>query len=49
MRVIEKIIQALKDAAVYNPEVQVAPICILWPDRDRQWEAIIPRMQGMHY
>jgi len=36
---------SLRGAAVYNPDVQVAPACILWPDRDRQWEAIIPRMQ----
>jgi len=46
MRLIEKLIPAVRTAAVYNPEVQVAPACILWPDRDRQWEAIIPRMQG---
>lgn len=35
----------MRDAAVYNPDIQVAPSCILWSDRDRQWEAIIPRMQ----
>lgn len=45
MRLIEKLIPAVRSAAVYNPEVQVAPACILWPDRDRQWEAIIPRLQ----
>jgi len=45
MRLIEKLIPAVRSAAVYNPEVQIAPACILWPDRDRQWEAIIPRLQ----
>jgi len=45
MRVIEHLLKAIRDAAVYNPEVQVAPACILWPDRDRQWEAIIPLLQ----
>lgn len=31
--------------AVFNPEVQEAPACILWPDGDRQWEPVIPRLQ----
>ena len=44
-RVIDKLTKAIHSAAVYNPDVQVAPACILWPDRDHQWEAIIPRMQ----
>lgn len=38
----EKIIQTIRAAARYNPDYQVAPACILWPDRDRQWEAIVP-------
>lgn len=46
MKVIDYLIQALRDSAVFNPEVQVAPSCILWPDKDRQWEAVIPRLQS---
>lgn len=46
MRVIELLTKSVRDAAVFNPEVQVAPACILWPDHDRQWEAVIPRLQG---
>jgi hypothetical protein len=46
MRVVEYLLKAVRDAAVYNPEIQVAPACILWPDRDRQWEAIMPRLQA---
>ncbi|ADH86829.1 BREX-1 system phosphatase PglZ type B [Desulfurivibrio alkaliphilus] len=46
MRVIDQLLQAVRGAAVYNPEVQVAPACILWPDHDRQWEAVIPRLQA---
>jgi hypothetical protein len=46
MRIIEKLIEYIRYAAVFNPEVQVPPACILWPDRDRQWEAAIPRLQG---
>jgi len=46
MRICECLIKAVRDAAVFNPEVQVAPACILWPDRDRQWEAVIPILQA---
>ncbi len=46
MRVIEHLLKAVRDAAVFNPEVQVAPACILWPDHNRQWEAIVPRLQN---
>jgi hypothetical protein len=45
MRTIDCLTKALRDAAVFNVEIQVAPACILWPDKDRQWEAIIPRLQ----
>lgn len=44
-RVQERLVEAIRSAAVHNPEVQVAPTCILWPDKERQWEAIIPRLQ----
>lgn len=46
MRVLDNLLQAVRGAAVFNPEVQVAPACILWPDRDRQWEAVMPTLQG---
>lgn len=46
MKVITQLTKALRDSAVFNPEVQVAPACILWPDKDRQWEAVIPRLQS---
>jgi len=41
MRVIEYLLKAIRDAAVFNSDIQVAPACILWPDHDRQWEEII--------
>jgi len=46
MRVLDHLLKAVRDAAVFNPEIQVAPACILWPDRDRQWEAVIPALQA---
>lgn len=45
MNIIESLAKSICSVAVYNPETQSAPACILWPDGDRQWEAIIPRLQ----
>ena len=45
MLIVEKLKSNVCNAAAYNPEVQAAPACILWPDKDRQWEAVIPRLQ----
>lgn len=44
-RFIDSLVRALESAAMYNPEAQSAPACVLWPDGDRQWEAVIPRLQ----
>jgi len=44
--VIDRLINAITDARVHNPDVQAAPACILWPDRDRQWAAVMPRIQN---
>ncbi len=46
MKVLEQLLKAVRNAATFNPEVQVAPACILWPDRDRQWEAVLPVLQA---
>ncbi len=46
MRVIDNLLKSVRDAATFNPDIQVAPACILWPDRDRQWEAVIPVLQA---
>lgn len=45
MRILEWLLKSVCSAAIYNPEVQSAPVCILWPDGDRQWETVIPRLQ----
>ena len=43
--ILQELIQAVRSASVFNPQIQVPPACILWPDKERQWEAIIPRLQ----
>lgn len=45
MQVITRLIESIRSAAAYNPEVGVAPSCILWTDKERQWEKLIPRLQ----
>lgn len=42
----DRLIESVRSAAAYNSNVQVAPACILWPDGDRQWEPVIPRLQS---
>jgi hypothetical protein len=46
MKIVDCLLRSVRDAAVFNPEVQIAPVCVLWPDRDRQWEAVIPVLQA---
>ncbi len=44
--ILNKFVKTVRDASKYNPDVQVPPVCILWPDKDRQWETVIPRLQN---
>ncbi len=43
--ILSALIKRLRFAADFNPDVQVAPRCILWTDYERQWESIIERLQ----
>lgn len=45
MKIVDRLIQSIRDVANYNPDVQVAPACILWPDSLRQWESMIATLQ----
>lgn len=45
-KIIDHLAKGIRASAIFNPEVQVAPACVLWPDKDRQWEAVIPRLQS---
>lgn len=38
----ETLVEALMAAGKYNASDQVAPAAILWTDKDRQWEGLIP-------
>lgn len=40
------LVNSIRQSSVFNPNTQIAPVCILWPDKDRQWEAVISSLQG---
>lgn len=40
-----RLIQSIREAAVYDSGSLQAPAAILWPDPEKQWEAIIDKLQ----
>ncbi|MEJ7784911.1 MAG: BREX-1 system phosphatase PglZ type B [Solirubrobacteraceae bacterium] len=36
---------ALDRALAYDPNVAAEPVALLWPDRERQWESVVPLLQ----
>jgi hypothetical protein len=44
--VFESLVSAIRGATVYDKNDQVAPVAILWPDRNREWEPLVARLQG---
>lgn len=45
MKILEALKKTILKAAEFNSNIQVGPICILWPDKERQWEKVVPRLQ----
>lgn len=43
---LDAIADALRRAGTYNKNDQVAPAAVLWPDKERQWETLLPRLRG---
>jgi hypothetical protein len=37
---------ALRRAAEYNHNDQAPPVAVLWPDKERQWEPLLPLLRG---
>ncbi|MFN8475036.1 MAG: BREX-1 system phosphatase PglZ type B [Anaerolineae bacterium] len=42
---LDAVAAALTRAGVYNKNDQVAPAAVLWPDGERQWEPLVPRLR----
>ena len=40
-----RIIDSLRRSATHNSDIEVSPVCILWPDKEHQWEAVVPTLQ----
>ncbi|HND00267.1 MAG TPA: BREX-1 system phosphatase PglZ type B, partial [Myxococcota bacterium] len=45
MTLLETLIQRIRKAGEHNRNAEVAPAVILWPDRDRQWEPLLPALR----
>ena len=48
MNLKEKILEGFKKATAHNSSVMVPPEVILWPDPERQWEAVIENLQNTY-
>jgi hypothetical protein len=42
MVILDAIVQSIARAGEYNRDDQVAPAVILWPDKEHQWEPLLP-------
>ena len=45
MTLLDALIQSVTRAGEYNRDDQVAPAVVLWPDKERQWEALMPLLR----
>lgn len=44
--VLDALVRALRSAQAYNKNDQEPPAALLWPDKERQWEPLIPRLRS---
>jgi len=42
---LDALVDALRQAGIYNRNDQVPPAAVLWPDKERQWEALAPLLR----
>lgn len=45
---LEALAAALRSASVYNRNDQAPPVAVLWTERERQWEPLLPRLSPLH-
>lgn len=43
---LQALINALQQAGAYNKNDQAPPAVVLWPDKERQWEQLLPRLRA---
>ena len=44
-RLLDALVAALLRAGQFNKNDQVPPAAILWPDKERQWEPLLPALR----
>jgi hypothetical protein len=42
---LNAVVETLEQAGIYNKNDQCPPVAVLWTDKDRQWEALIPELR----
>src|SRR5579872_1142413 len=42
---LSALVEAIQNAGRYNKNDQVPPAVVLWTDKDRQWEALLPLLR----
>jgi len=42
---LEAVVEGLRRAGNYNRNDQAAPVTVLWPDKERQWESLLPLLR----
>ena len=43
---LDAILGALREAALYNKQEQTPPAAVLWTDGERRWQALLPRLRS---
>lgn len=43
--VLDRIVQVVGAAEAHDPNIASAPIALLWPDGERQWESLVPQLR----
>ena len=43
---LDSLVAAISEAKKYNSQDQAPPVAVLWPDKDRQWEPLMPTLRN---
>jgi len=44
--ILDRLIDSIKKASAFNQTAQVSPAAVLWTDKERQWETVMPLLTG---
>ena len=43
---LDSLVDAIEDASAHNRQDQAPPVAVLWPDKNRQWETLLPPLKN---